>query len=169
MIYAFRSSYHICTGPAGSADVCYTLGMNIRRAAASDYAGLMELYNLFVGSDRYSRHDNDSFADVMDSDSHVILVADDDGTLVGFATISFRSVVRYPQPIAELDELFVLPEYRKHGIGRLLMAQLEELARTRRCYRLYIESHRDHTGAHAFYAALGYTNYGYHFIKNLSG
>lgn len=72
-----------------------------------------------------------------------------------------------PRPIAELDELFILESYRKHGIGKQLMEHIELTAREHNCYRLYIESSYRFKGAHAFYEKIGYTNYGYHFMKNL--
>jgi GNAT superfamily N-acetyltransferase len=75
--------------------------------------------------------------------------------------------VRYPKLIAELDELFVNTHYRKNGIGKEFMQKIEDKSKELDCYRIFIESHYDHKGAHVFYESLGYTNYGYHFIKNL--
>ena len=141
--------------------------MQIRKAVESDYVSLMELYNEFVGSDRYSHHDNDSFRTVLHSPHNFIYVVEVDEKLIGFASFSVRHVVRYPKPIAELDELFIDPSYRKQGIGRKLMNQVEEKARDLGCHRAYIESNYKYKEGHAFYESLGYTNYGYHFLKNL--
>jgi GNAT superfamily N-acetyltransferase len=141
--------------------------MEIRFASSDDYQELMVLYNKFVGSDRYSKLDNDSFNKVLNSGANFVFIAEDNGKLIGFATFSVRLVVRYPKPIAELDELFVEEEYRRSGVGKMLMTQVLIKAKEMDCYRLYIESHYDHKAAHKFYESLGFTNYGYHFIKNL--
>ncbi|NTU72689.1 GNAT family N-acetyltransferase [Candidatus Roizmanbacteria bacterium] len=141
--------------------------MQIRPAQASDYESLMYLYNLFVDSDRYSKLDNDSFSKVLESKSNFVYVAKENDVMVGFASFSVRWVVRYPKLIAELDELFVMEEYRKSKIGYLLMRQVEEKAKELDCYRLYIESHYSHKAAHALYEKMGYINYGYHFMKNI--
>lgn len=141
--------------------------MQIRLAAESDYTPLMKLYNDFVGSDRYSHHDNDSFKKVLTSSQNFIYIAEENNELIGFASFSVRNVVRYPKPIAELDELFIDPKHRNKGIGKLFMQTIEEKAMELDCYRIYIESHYDHKSAHVLYERLGYTNYGYHFIKNL--
>lgn len=141
--------------------------MSIREVKESDYEELMSLYNLFVGNDRYSKEDNDSFKKVFNNPNNFVYVAEDKNKLVGFVTFSVRDVIRYPKRIAELDELFVLEAYRKKGVCRELMQQVEKKATTLDCYRIFIESHYDHKTAHKFYEALGYTNYGYHFIKNL--
>jgi GNAT superfamily N-acetyltransferase len=58
------------------------------------------------------------------------------------------------RPIAELDELYVKDKFRKKNVGRMLMEKV-------------IETHYNHKAAHKFYEALGFTNYGYHFIKDL--
>ncbi len=141
--------------------------MLIRLAEEKDYRELMNLYNGFVGEDRYSRHDNDSFDKVLKNPNSYIFVAEDEGKVIGFASFSIRDVVRYPKPIAELEELFVAITYQKKGVGHMLMEEVEKTAKERGCYRMYIESGYDHKPAHNFYEKIGYKNYGYHFVKTL--
>ena len=141
--------------------------MEIRQAKKTDYKKLMGLYNDFVGSDRYSSLDNDSFDKVLENNNNYVYVVEENGELVGFASFSVRDVIRYLKPIAELDELFVSEKYRKQGLGRMLMEEVEKQAKTLDCYRIFIESHYNHKAAHSFYESLDYTNYGYHFIKDL--
>lgn len=141
--------------------------MKIRLAKQLDYSDLMVLYNGFVGEDRYSKRDNDSFQKVLNDPNAYILVAEKNDKIIGFATFSIRTVVRYPKPIAELDEFFVVPECRKKGIGKQLLQTVLDRAKKRGCYRLYIESHYDHKAAHTLYDKMRFTNYGYHFIKSL--
>lgn len=141
--------------------------MNIRQAKIGDYVRLMGLYNGFVGEDRYSKQENDSFTIVIKQAGSFIFVAEEGDSLIGFATVSIRTVVRYPKPIAELDELFVAHEFRNKGVGQKLMQTVIDLVKEKRCYRLYIESHYTHKDAHQLYDRLGFTNYGFHFIKDL--
>lgn len=141
--------------------------MNIRKATREDYASLMKLYNEFVGEERYSNHDNDSFIQALKNTNNFVFIAEDNGKLIGFATFTKRIVIRYPKPIAELDELYVVPNMRKKGIGKLLMKKVIEQAKHEKCHRLYIETHFDRKEAHSFYESLKFTQYGYHFIKNL--
>lgn len=139
--------------------------MNIREASIEDYEELMKLYNLFVKEDRYSRHDFDSFEKVLKSTTSFIYVAEIDNELAGLATFSIRTVVRYPRPISELDELFVLEKFREHGIGKKLMDIVEEKAKSLNCLNMFIESAYDRTTAHKFYESLGFKNEGFHFKK----
>ena len=139
----------------------------IRKVIKEDYQPLMELYNLFVGDGRYSKHTSDSFNSVLTNSSNRIFVAEREKVVIGFAAVSFRRVVRYPKPIAELDELFVKKEQRKMGVGKLLLNVVINEAKKRDCYRVYIESAYTHKEAHMLYEKNGFTNYGYHFFKNL--
>ena len=122
--------------------------MIIRITQGSDYSELMLLYNGFVGEDRYSNHNNDSFKKVLKSKNNSVYVVEENKKLVGFAAFSVRTVVRYPKPIAELDELYVLPAYRRKGIGQKLMKKILNKAKQLNCYRIFIESHYDHKSAH---------------------
>ena len=103
----------------------------------------------------------------MNLPDHALFVADHDGKVIGVASVSIRSVVRYVQPIAELDELFVDPQDRSHGAGRGLMEAVEAFGRAQGCYRIYIESAWPYKEGHEFYEHLGYTKNGYHFKKDL--
>ena len=141
--------------------------VKIRRAKKEDYVQLMSLYNGFVGEERYSNYNHDSFNQVLDSPSSVILVAEEQQTLVGFITFSFRRVVRYPKPIVEIDELYVSPKYRRKRVGRKLLEKSLEDSKKAGCYRMFIETHHKLKEAHRFYESMGFTNYGYHYIKDL--
>lgn len=141
--------------------------MKIRPAKRSDYKQLVDLYNKFVGYDRYSKLDNDSFFEVLKNKKNFILIAEINGKLVGFITFSIRTVVRYPRPIVEMDELYVEPEYRRLKLGKKLVAASLKKSKQLGCYRMFVESHYKHKAAHKFYEKLGFTNYGYHFIKDI--
>ncbi len=141
--------------------------MQIREAKPEDYHQIMVLYNDFVEEDRYSKHDSDSFYKVIKNPNNLIYIAESKGVLIGFATLSLRNVVRYPKPIAELDELYVNPKYREKGIGRKLVEKVEQKAKQLDCYVIYIESHNDRKTAHKFYQSQGYSKYGFAFRKRI--
>ena len=134
------------------------MDIQIRSATQEDYEQVLKLYGFFTERD-YSRHDADSFSKVLQDPNSYLFVADHDGVAIGVALVTIRNVVRYARPVAELDELFVLEEYRKQGIGKKLMRAVEQKATELHCQRIYLESHADRKPAHAFYEALGYTNY----------
>jgi GNAT superfamily N-acetyltransferase len=55
-----------------------------------------------------------------------VFVAESQGTILGFAAVEPR-----PDGDSELDALFVDPEIRRRGVGRLLVEHCIEIARTR--------------------------------------
>lgn len=145
--------------------------MKIREAKLSDYEKLMRLYNLFynlpVNDERHLNRDGNSFENILNDQNSFLYVAEINNTLVGFASFSFRFVVRHPQQIAQLEELFILEQYRNRGIGGKFIEILEAKTKKLNCKNIYIESGIDLKIAHQFYKNLGYKKEGYYFKKIL--
>jgi len=84
-----------------------------------------------------------------------VVLAEDDGRPVGFALFFHNFSTFLGRPGLYLEDLFVLPEHRGSGIGRLLLAHLARLAVERGCGRLewaVLDWNRD---AIQFYERLG--------------
>lgn len=73
---------------------------------------------------------------------------------IGTATLARRG--RVGKDRAVIHWLAVLPEFRRRGVGRLLVAQLERLVWRGGERELALETHDAWTEAVAFYQALGY-------------
>ena len=65
-----------------------------------------------------------------------VLLAEDEGQAVGFALFFHNFSTFLGRPGIYLEDLFVMPEHRGKGIGRLLLASLARLAVERHCGRL---------------------------------
>jgi PhnO protein len=141
--------------------------MEIRRAASKDYKQLMTLYDDFMETDRYASLNNDSFQKIIGSKHNFILVGEEGSRITGFITASARLVVRYPQRIMQVDELYVDPDFRKHGLGGSLLKAIEQIARENGFHRIYIESATRLNEAHQFYEHNAYKKSGYYFLKTL--
>src|ERR1700675_1250624 len=83
------------------------------------------------------------------------IIADDDGEPVGFALFfhSFSSFLA--RPGLYLEDLFVLPTHRGHGVGRALLSHLARLAVERGCGRLEWAVLNWNKDAIRFYERLG--------------
>jgi len=84
-----------------------------------------------------------------------VVLADDDGRPAGFALFFHNFSTFLGRPGIYLEDLFVLPEHRGSGIGRMLLAHLARLAVERGCGRLewaVLDWNRD---AIQFYERLG--------------
>ena len=64
------------------------------------------------------------------------ILAEIEGKAVGFALFFYNYSTFLTQPGIYLEDLFVLPEYRRQGIGKALITHLAELAVSRGCGRL---------------------------------
>ena len=72
----------------------------------------------------------------------------------GFSTFAAR-------PLVNIHDFSVLPEHRGHGIGRLLLATIEQYARTTGCCKLTLEVQENNHRAKSIYAAAGFSQMRY--------
>src|SRR6185295_19613414 len=59
---------------------------------------------------------------------------------------------------AEIDELFVAPQYRGHGVGQRLLIAGEAAFRIAGCTNVALQIGRDNAAARAFYRGQGYAD-----------
>ncbi|GGO02858.1 GNAT family N-acetyltransferase [Saccharibacillus kuerlensis] len=67
------------------------------------------------------------------------------------------SRLRFVDGYAKLERICILPSYRKYGLGRLLLAKLEELARAAGAEKAKLHGQ---VQAEGFYTKLGYSREG---------
>ena len=76
----------------------------------------------------------------------------------GFAQVSFRPSVWADEPVAYLEELYVVPDRRGEGIGRAIMNAVLELARERGAAGMEVVTGEDDTAARSLYESVGFAN-----------
>jgi GNAT superfamily N-acetyltransferase len=84
-----------------------------------------------------------------------VLLAEVNGQPAGFALFFHNFSTFLGQRGLYLEDLFVRPEHRGHGIGRRLLAELAALAVSRRCGRLEWAVLDWNAPAIGFYTSLG--------------
>ena len=70
---------------------------------------------------------------------------------IGFSTFAAR-------PLLNLHDLAVIPAYRGQGVGRRLLAAVEEVARKRGCCKVTLEVLEANHPARKLYEAMGYAS-----------
>lgn len=83
------------------------------------------------------------------------LLAEEDGLPIGFALFFHNFSTFLARPGIYLEDLFVLPDHRGHGVGRALLTRLATLAVERGCGRLEWAVLDWNVDAVAFYESLG--------------
>jgi GNAT superfamily N-acetyltransferase len=84
-----------------------------------------------------------------------VLIAEDGGRAAGFALFFHSFSTFLGLPGLYLEDLFVVPEHRRKGIGRALLARLAAIAVERDCGRLEWAVLDWNDSAIAFYEELG--------------
>jgi GNAT superfamily N-acetyltransferase len=95
------------------------------------------------------------------SPQYGLLVAEESecsGWIVGMVAYSMTHIFATGRTRIHIEAFVVLEAYRRRGIGRLLMAAVEQIAQTRAPCVVDLVSRvtRARHGAHAFYRSMGY-------------
>ncbi len=107
---------------------------------------------------------------ILEDPDHLLLVADDEGRLVGMCAALFSQSTWSASPVCELQDVVVTSGRRRSDVGRGLLGFAEELARSRGCTRLFLLAEYWNLKAHAFYRSLGLAEKTcLYFERNLSG
>ena len=76
----------------------------------------------------------------------------------GFAYLTLRPAPYYDGPLAQLEELYVRPHLRDHGIGTALLQRALELCRERGAGEMHINVDEEDTDTRRFYERHGFLN-----------
>jgi RimJ/RimL family protein N-acetyltransferase len=145
----------------------------LRQAETSDIETIQEL-NTELSEMEAERYDptinvewtlSDQAADwyrkrINQSDGFAYVVEDNE-TVVGYAigACSEPEAFREVDKIAEMETMFLKPEYRGEGIGSELMNEFKDWAEEKDVERLRVEASADNKGAIRFYRENGFKDY----------
>ena len=82
-----------------------------------------------------------------------------DGQPVGFACLRLVPHLQADEPYAELTDVYVDAPFRRQGVARALIAQVEAAARAAGASEVVIITGFDNEGAQAAYRASGYADW----------
>jgi GNAT superfamily N-acetyltransferase len=90
-----------------------------------------------------------------------------DGQPVGFACLRLVPHLQGDEPYAELTDIYVEAPFRRQGVARALIAQVEATARGAGAREVVIITGFDNDGAQAAYRTSGYANWALAMRKGL--
>lgn len=126
-----------------------------RAIAAADSARWLELwdgYNRFYETDLPPRVTEQTLARLLDPATSVIgRIAEYDGRVAGFSASIVHPSTWEIEPVCYLEDLFVDPAARGHGIGRALIEDLIAQCHERGWSRLYWHTRADNLKARRLY------------------
>lgn len=97
------------------------------------------------------------FVAMLARDDVAVVMAEDPGP-AGFGLVTLRPSPYYAGPVASLDEMYVVPARRGHGLGGAIIELVLRLLRDRSCGELQINVDEEDEGARRFYERHGFTN-----------
>jgi ribosomal protein S18 acetylase RimI-like enzyme len=132
----------------------------IRLASAADARAFGRLLHAFNAEFGTATPDAQVIAEraapLIESGEVVVLLAGDGPD--GFAELRFRPSLYTGVLDAYLEELYVVPERRGHGLGRALLEAAMEAARGRGAAHIDVGTSEDDAAARALYESAGFTN-----------
>jgi GNAT superfamily N-acetyltransferase len=137
----------------------------IRSAASADSKQLAALI-VQLGYPADERLIQDQLAGLASQPGTKILVADDDGAVLGLLCFSIIPLLHVSGGLGRISALVVDSQLRGQGVGRRLVAEAEKFAWNNGCARIEITSGDHRPDAHAFYEAIGYKQDSRRFIKS---
>ena len=146
--------------------------MQVRDAAPEDWEPVKELLAELGRPDVRDHPDEPQhrarFERYLLRDDALALVAESDGTIVGFVDVEFRQRLNFLQPEAWIPELVVAESARGTGAGRALLEEVERRAIERNCWGMALESANWRESSHAFYEHVGWKDVAKAFSRLLS-
>lgn len=127
----------------------------IRLAVSSDQP---EIYSLICALEETS-FPQEMFAwgfyTMLSSASHLLLVAEEEGQIIGLLHLRMEFQLHHCGTVAEIMELIVSREVRSKGIGAALLKAAREQAIQHHCIQFEVTSNQKRKQAHRFYQREG--------------
>ena len=145
--------------------------INIRPATSSDVAAIVGLYYGLSQEDAGQRdpfadlewaelHGSEHFSQLVTDEHSVCLLAQDGDLAIGYlAGYVYGPGDFRPIKVAELESMFVQPEWRSLQIGARLVDMFADWARGRSATRMRVTAYADNQRAIAFYRRAGFAPY----------
>ena len=134
------------------------MSVNIRLAKPEDEQRCSELLDVLAEatSDPNNIFDSNTFNKVISNERGSLVIAEEEGKILGMASISFNLALRYNGEYCQLEELVVHQEARGKNVGGLLIEETLRLARNRGCneFGLYLLKSTKHN--QSFYEKYGF-------------
>jgi len=134
------------------------MNIQIRKATNEDIPSLLKLYEELQPLDPpiYTDAAISTFEQAI-SRGVTYFVADNSGRIVGSCYIAIiPNITKQCSPIGFIENVVVISDCRRSGIGRKLMNAAIEYAKEQGCYKVTLQSGIKRAEAHKFYESIGF-------------
>ena len=93
-------------------------------------------------------------------ESEFVYVAEANGKIIGYLAGSFNNQVSYSHEVyAELENMFVMDEWRRHGVGKALCQEFFAQCEQRKIKSIRVTASAKNSRAVAFYKNIGFEEF----------
>ncbi|MBI9051644.1 MAG: GNAT family N-acetyltransferase [Anaerolineaceae bacterium] len=156
--------------------------INIRKATLDDYSAVCAVYeeidaqhrdqlpHIFRKSDGTVR-EKEYFLGLISDEQVGFFVAEVDGIIAGFGHVMLVNAhdfpILVPRQYAVVDCIAIKDGFQHHGIGKALMAEMQEWAVSKEASAIELNVYEFNRNAISFYEGLGYQTYSRKMNKKL--
>ena len=134
------------------------MSVNVRPGKSEDQIRCSELLDVLTEatSEQNKIFDSDTFSKLISNERGCLVIAEENGIVLGMASISFNLALRYNGEYCQLEELVVDQDARGKNVGGLLIEETLRLAKKRGCkeFGLYLLESTKHN--QPFYEKYGF-------------
>lgn len=133
------------------------LEISIRKIQQKDLVGLKKLYKDAFNSETDYDKMVETYRLIENNENYILLCAFADNSIIG----SVLGIVCYAligdcTPFLVIEDVAVLSSFRRLGVAKKLMLEIENHAKINRCNMILFVSSEHRIGAHKLYESLGY-------------
>lgn len=132
---------------------------HIRALKKSDLEQLVSLYSQFWGDVSNLDKMASKFDELAESSRHIVLCAEHEGKVVGtIMGVVCDEFYGDCKPFMVMENLVTDSNYRKKGVAKALLQELESISKLHECTQIIFITERDREDAISFYEAMGYNS-----------
>lgn len=131
------------------------MNFQIRECKTEDVDAIYSLNNTEMGYEYSIEDTKEKLEGLLESDKDKIFVATVQNTVVGYVHANDYDVIYAPH-MKNIMGIAVSGEYKKYGIGKAMLEEIEKWAKETGAFGIRLVSGSTRTGAHEFYRRCGY-------------
>lgn len=133
----------------------------LRWATPNDIEGVLALLEEYHRQEGLRGHSRDRIRAVLEDLFELpnrgrLLLAEEDSEVIGYALVVRRPSFEWASDVAVIDEIFVKGKARERGVGRRMIAFVEEYAATESLPNITLEVAVLNVSAREFYRSVGF-------------
>jgi PhnO protein len=132
--------------------------IHIRQATLDDFEYIYQFVNLLEDEVFDREKQWEIYLENAGDPNNIYLVAWAHNLAVGYLSCHFQNLLHHGGPVGEIQEMYVNENGRGHGIGKLLIDAVKEIATARGVLQLEVTSRFKREGAHRFYEREGFVH-----------